>query len=73
MLLVAVVEQRIEVRYAFENDIATLAAIAAVRTAELNEFLAAETDAAVSPVARADIDFGGIEELHGYDLRRGGA
>ena len=64
VLLVAIVEQRVEVRHAFEDDVAAFAAVAAVGSAELDIFLAAEADAAVAAVAGAHIDLGFIEELH---------
>src|SRR4029453_16145513 len=44
MLLVAVVEQGVEVRHAFDNDIAAFAAVAAVSPAELDELLPPEAD-----------------------------
>ena len=44
MLLVAVVEKRIEVGHAFDDDVAAFAAVAAVRAAELDELLAPEAD-----------------------------
>src|SRR6185437_10573642 len=56
VLLVAIVDQRIESLDGQHNHVATLAAIAAVRAAIFNEFLAAERHAAVSTVARADIN-----------------
>ena len=71
VLLVAIVEQRVEVRHAFEDDVAAFAAVAAVRSAELDIFLAAEADAAVAAVTGAHIDLGFIEELHFRALSRG--
>src|SRR5262249_47460319 len=41
-----------------------LAAVAAVRPAELDEFLAPERHAAVPAIARADVHLGFIEEFH---------
>ena len=41
------------------------AAVTAVRSAELDELLAAKADAAVPAVAGADEDFGLVEEFHG--------
>ena len=49
---------------ALELAIAALAAIAAVRTAEFNEFLAPERDAAVAAVAGANVNLGLVEKLH---------
>ena len=74
MLLVAVVDQRVEAVDAFDDDIAAAAAVAAVRAAEFDEFLAPERDAAGAAVAGADIDFGLVEEFHGRgDMSYGGA
>src|SRR5206468_4471705 len=58
MLLVAKIDKRIEAFGAFDDDIAAAPAIAAVRAAEFDEFLAAERDASGAAVARTDIDFG---------------
>ena len=69
MLLVAVVDQRVQVRHALDDHVAALAAVAAVGPAELDELLPPEADGAVAAVARADIDLGLIEELHGTGLR----
>ena len=68
MLLVAVVDQRVEPFDRLRDDVAALAAIAAVRPAVLDEFLAAERHAAVAAVARADIDLGFVEEFHGHSV-----
>ena len=64
MLLIAVVDERVEVLDGFGPDVAALAAIAAIGTAELDELLAAEMDAAIAAVAGAHVDLGLIEELH---------
>ena len=64
VLLVAIVDQGVEAIDRFGNDVAALAAIAAVRAAEFDELLASERYAAVAAVAGADIDLGFIEELH---------
>src|SRR5262249_6042224 len=58
VLLVALVDRRVEAITRFDNDIATASAIAAARPAELDEFFAAERDAAVAAVAGANIDLG---------------
>ena len=71
VLLVAIVEQRVEVRHAFEDDVAAFAAVAAVRSAELDIFLAAEADAAIAAVTGAHINLGFIEELHFQRNREG--
>jgi hypothetical protein len=64
VLLVAIVDQRVEALDRDRNDIAAAAAIAAVRATELDELLAPETDAAGAAVAALDVDLGLIEELH---------
>ena len=68
MLLVAVVEQRVEIGHALDDHVAAFAAVAAVRATELDELLPPEADAAVAAVARAHIDLGLIEKLHGKGL-----
>ena len=65
VLLIAIVDQRVEPVDHFDDDIAAATAIAAGRTAELDEFFAAERHAAVSAVAGADIDLGFIKKFHG--------
>src|SRR5262245_32075172 len=65
MLLVAVVDQCVEVGHRLDHDIATLAAVAAVRAAELDELLAMKADAAGAAVAAFHEDLGFIEEFHG--------
>jgi hypothetical protein len=49
MLLIAVVEERVEIGDALHDDIAVPGAVTAVRTAELDELLAAKTDGAARP------------------------
>src|SRR6478752_1835116 len=68
VLLVAIVEQRVEVRHAFDNHVAAAAAVAPVRAAKLDELLPPEADAPIAPVARAHINLGLIEKLHGEGL-----
>ena len=65
VLLVAIIDQGVEVGDAFNPDIAALAAVAAIGSAELDEFLTPETDAAVAARARRHIDFCRIEKFHG--------
>src|SRR5262245_36418933 len=64
MLLVAVIDERVEPVDRLYDHVAALAAVAAVRPAELNEFLAPERHAAVPAVARAHVGLGFIEEFH---------
>ena len=65
VLLIAVVDQRVEVGDAFGDHVAAASAVAAVRAAELDIFLAPEADAAVAAATGANICTGLIEELHG--------
>src|SRR6185437_13188578 len=64
VLLVTIVDERIEAIDGFDEDAATIAAVTAVGAAEFNEFLAAERHAAVPARAGCDIDLGFIEEFH---------
>ena len=64
MLGVAEVDQGVEVVFGDEDDVATLAAVAAVGTAELDEFFPPERGHAIPAVARAEVDLGLVEELH---------
>src|SRR6202163_1683040 len=56
VLLIAVVDQRVQAIDHFDDDIAATAAIAAGGAAELDILLAAERHAAVTAVAGANID-----------------
>ena len=64
MLRVAEIDQRIEVLGRDEHDVAALAAIAAVRPAELDELLAPKRHHAVPAIAGAEVDLRLIKELH---------
>jgi hypothetical protein len=48
-----------------------MAAVAAIRPAEFDELLAPERHAARPAAARADVDFGKVEELHRRRFRLG--
>jgi hypothetical protein len=65
MLRIAKIDQRIEALHRFHNDIAALAAIAAVRSAIFDIFLAPKADRARPARARFDKDLGLIEKMHG--------
>ncbi len=67
VLLVAVVDQGVEAVDAFDHHVAAASAVAAVRPAELDEFLAPERHAAGAAVAGADEDFGLVEKFHGIN------
>ena len=62
---IAVVDQRVEIAVRLGPDAAALAAIAAVRPAEGNEFFAAKARAAGATVTGGDIDGGFVNEFHG--------
>ncbi len=65
VLLIAIVDQRIQSIDRFDDDVAAAAAIAPARSAELDILLAAERHAAVAAVAGADIDLGFVKKFHG--------
>ncbi len=64
MLLVAVVDQRVEVFLRLKDDVAAPAAVAAVGTAELDEFLAAKAHRAAPAVAALQVDLALVEKFH---------
>ena len=64
VLLVAVVDQRVETIDGLHHHVAAIAAVAAVRAAELDEFLAAKRDAAVASGAGTDVDLSLVEKFH---------
>src|SRR5665213_1885091 len=64
MLLIAIVDQRVQSVDHLDDDVAAAAAIAAGGAAELDILLAAERHATVTAVAGADKDLGFIEEFH---------
>ena len=65
MLGVAEVDQRIEAGNRLEDDVAALAALAAVGAAIFDELLAPEADRARPAGAGADEDLGLVEKMHG--------
>src|SRR5262249_18834539 len=70
MLLVAIVDQCVQVGHNLDDDIAAAAAIPTIRPAELDELLAPEADAAGAAVTRLHEDLGLVEEFHDRDLSR---
>src|ERR1700722_954239 len=64
MLLVAVIDQRVEIGNAFNPPVAAASAIAAVRAAVFDEFLAPEARRAGAAVAALEENLGLIEEFH---------
>ncbi len=70
MLLVAEIDQRVQPVDRLGPDIAALAAVAAVRPAELDVLLAAKRHRAVAARAGPDVDLGEIEKFHGAGFRQ---
>src|SRR5690606_8356188 len=64
MLLIAIVDEGIQPIDGLGPDIAALAAVAAIRAAELDVFLAAEADGAVAPGTGAKVDAREVEKFH---------
>jgi hypothetical protein len=64
VLLIAVVDQRVQAGNAFSPDIAALATIASVGTAEFDEFLAPERHTARAAIAGLHEHTCLIKELH---------
>ena len=64
MLLVAIVDQRVEAVHGLDPHVAALAAVAAVGAAHLDELFAPERDGARAAVAGAHIDLCLVEEFH---------
>src|SRR5512139_1899680 len=68
MLLIAVVDQCVEAGHRLYNDVAAIAAVAAVGAAEFDELFTPERHATVSALAGRDVNLGFVEELHGRDI-----
>src|SRR5437762_14324482 len=64
VLLIAIVDQRVQSIDHFDDDVAAAAAITAAGTAELNILLAAKRHAAVAAVAGAYIDLCFVKKFH---------
>src|SRR5262245_35744863 len=62
MLLIAIVDQRVQAVDALNDHIATAAAVAAIRSAEFDEFLAAKRDATGAAAAGQNINLGLVEK-----------
>src|SRR6202158_3114074 len=71
VLLIAIVDQRVQAIDRLDDDVAAAAAIAAARSAEFDILLAAERHAAVAAVAGADIDFCLVKKFHGVSVSQG--
>src|SRR5438094_1718308 len=71
MLLIAVIDQRVQIVGRDKDDIAALAAHTAVGPAELDELLAAKAHRAAAAIAALEVDLALIEEFHGsHKLKR---
>ena len=70
VLRVTKVDKRVQPFNGFKHDVATLAAIAAIRPAIFDEFFAPKTDRANAARPRFDIDFCLVKEMHGQGLWR---
>ena len=68
MLRIAEIDQRVQPLDRLENDIAAAPAIAAVRAAIFDIFLAAKADRARAACAGFQIDLGLVEKMHGLYL-----
>src|SRR5581483_9193219 len=64
MLLIPVINQRVEAGNGLGDNVSAPATVAAVRSAKLDKLFAPKRYAAVSAVAGADIDLGFIKEFH---------
>jgi hypothetical protein len=62
----AEVDQRIEAFVGDQPDRTAVAAIAAIRATERDEFLAAEADAAVAAIAGVDFDIASSTNFMGF-------
>ena len=69
MLGIAKVDQRVETGHRFEDDVAALAAVAAVGAAIFDIFFTPERHRAGAAVAGLDEDLGLVEEMHGGAFR----
>src|SRR6516225_5274045 len=70
VLLIAIVDQRIEAVHAFRHHIAAAPTIPAIGPAELDKFFAPERHATGPAIAGADVDLGLVEEFHAADITR---
>ena len=68
MLGVAKVDQRVQAGHCFEDDVAALAAVTAVRAAIFDELFTSETDRPGATGAGANEDLCLIEEMHASRL-----
>ena len=66
VLLIAKIDEGVQTLDRFNDYRATIAAVAPIGTAVFDILLAPEADASGATAARADVDFGEIEEFHWF-------
>src|SRR6185312_1478544 len=70
MLPVAIVDEGVEIVLGDDDDVSALAAVAAVRAAELDELLAAKAHRAAPAIAALQVDFALVEKFHRFGANR---
>src|SRR5690349_13066671 len=70
VLLIAIVDERVETIDCLDDDVTAFSAVAAIRPAELDKLLAPKRDAAISARAGCDINFRLVQEFHVVAARR---
>jgi hypothetical protein len=71
MLLVAEIDQRVEIGHRLDDDVAAAAAIPAVGAAEFDVFFTAEGAGAGTAVTAFHEDLGFVEEFHVLKTKKG--
>ena len=71
MLLITIIDQRIQPFDTFHPDIAAASAVAAIGSAEFDKFFTAKRHAACAAISGADIDFGFIKKFHNGSSKAG--
>jgi hypothetical protein len=64
VLLVAIVDERVQIVRRLQDDVSTTPAIATIRPTILDELLATESDAARAAIAGFDVELRLIKKLH---------
>ena len=64
MLLIAVINERVEAVDRLRDHVAALAAIAAVWSPEFNELFSSKRDAAIAAVTGTNVNLGFVEKFH---------
>ena len=70
MLLIAVIDERVQPVDTFDEHIAATSAVAPIGTTEFDEFFATKGDATCTSIARADKDFSLIKKFHALSLQQ---